>query len=252
MISHYRLLERLGEGGMGVVYRAEDLRLGRDVAIKLLRPEAIGSADWLARFEREARLASSLQHPHICTIHELGEHDGQPFIVMERLEGVTIGRLLEGGPVPPPQVLEFARQTADALDAAHRRGIIHRDIKPANLFVTYGDHVKVLDFGLAKTTGPEEPATGPLVGAGAAQAATGTRVDVTRTGIAIGTASYMSPEQALGKTLDARSDVFSFGATFYEALSGKRAFNGDSILDTLNAVVGREPEPLNHRLSRLW
>ena len=128
VISHYRLLDSLGEGGMGVVYRAEDLRLGREVAIKLLRTEATGSADWLARFEREARLASSLQHPHICTIHELGEHEGQPFIAMERLEGMTVRRLIEAGPTSPARVLDFARQIADALDAAHRRGIIHRDI----------------------------------------------------------------------------------------------------------------------------
>src|SRR4051794_21888887 len=139
VVSHYRLLHPLGEGGMGIVYRAEDLQLGREVAIKLLRVETVASQEWLARFEREARLASSLQPPNICTIHELGEHDNSPFIVMERLEGRTIKQLVESGPLPPRQVLGFARQIADALDAAHRRGIIHRDIKPANLFVTHGD-----------------------------------------------------------------------------------------------------------------
>src|SRR5688572_33103629 len=133
VVSHYRLLHTLGEGGMGVVYRAEDLQLGREVAVKLLRMESVTSTEWFARFEREARLASSLQHPHICTIHELGEHEGQPFIAMERLEGQTIRQLIESGPIPTHRDLDFAPQIADALDAAHPRGIIHRDIKPANL-----------------------------------------------------------------------------------------------------------------------
>src|SRR3712207_3573136 len=152
VVSHYRLLDPLGEGGMGMVYRAEDLRLGREVAIKLLRTDATMSADWLARFQREARLASSLQHPNICTIHELGEHDGQPFIAMERLEGRTIRQLIQAGPNSPAQLLDFAREITGGIDAAHRRGIIHRDIKPANLFVTYGDTFKVPEFGPAKPT----------------------------------------------------------------------------------------------------
>ncbi len=142
-LSHYRLLGLLGVGGMGEVHRAEDTRLRREVAIKILHPEAAASKEWLSRFRREARLASALQHPHICTIHELGEHEGQAFIVMERLEGVTVRELIEDGPMAPSRVIAIARQVADALDAAHRRGIIHRDIKPANLFVTDGDHVKV-------------------------------------------------------------------------------------------------------------
>src|SRR6187455_2035662 len=157
-VSHYRLLNRLGEGGMGVVFRAEDEQLGREVAIKLLRTEAVTSTEWLVRFEREARLASSLQQPHICTIHELGEHDGRPFIVMERLEGHTVRQLIDAGPIPVPRLLNLARQIAIALDAAHRRGIIHRDIKPANLFVTDGDHVKVVDFGLARLASDEAAA----------------------------------------------------------------------------------------------
>ena len=159
LISHYRLLDQLGDGGMGVVYRAEDIRLGREVAIKLLRTEASHSREWLGRFEREARLASSLQHPHICMVHELGEHEVQPFIVMERLEGRTMRQIIEDGPMAPERVIHFARQIADALDAAHRRGIIHRDIKPANLFVTFGDHLKVLDFGLAKIALEDHPGT---------------------------------------------------------------------------------------------
>src|SRR5829696_4951776 len=181
VVSHYRLLNRLGEGGMGVVFRAEDEQLGREVAVKLLRTEAITSAEWLARFEREARLASSLQHPHICTIHELGEHDGQPFIVMELLEGRTIKQLVESGPLPAARVLDFATQVAEALDAAHRRAIIHRDIKPANLFVTHGDRVKVLDFGLAKLT---TDAPSPALVAASSPTLTGTAYspDLTRTG----------------------------------------------------------------------
>ena len=241
VISHYRLLDRLGEGGMGVVYRAEDLRLGREVAVKLLRTEATASPEWLGRFEREARLASSLQHPHICTIHELGEHDGQPFIAMERLEGMTIRRLVEDGPISPPRVLEFARQIADALDAAHRRGIIHRDIKPANLFVTYGDHVKVLDFGLAKTTPGDEPLTATAVRAASAPTLGVAAADLTKTGVTVGTAAYMSPEQALGSPLDARTDLFSLGSVLYEMATGRRAFAGEEVplivMKIVNGIV---------------
>ncbi len=246
VISHYRLLDPLGEGGMGVVFRAEDTRLGREVAVKLLRADAIGSATWLERFEREARLASSLQHPHICTIHELGYHDGQPFIAMERLEGITIRRLIEGGPLPPHRVLEFARQIADALDAAHRRGIVHRDIKPANLFVTHGDHVKILDFGLAKSTPGEEPATETGVPvASAPTLSPAVRADLTRTGVAVGTAAYMSPEQALGRPIDARTDLFSLGAVLYEMATGRRAFGGDDlaliVMKIVNGIVVPAP-----------
>ena len=230
VVSHYQLLDRLGEGGMGVVYRARDLRLGREVAIKLLRKDASTTADWRARFEREARLASALQHPHISTIHELGEHEGQPFIAMERLEGRTVRQLIEAGPIPMHRVLNLARQIADALDAAHRRGIIHRDIKPANLFVTYGDHLKVLDFGLAKTTSADsKTATAiPHTPSSPTIAAKGTP-DLTATGVAIGTAAYMSPEQAHGQPLDARSDLFSLGGVLYEMATGRRAFGGDDL-----------------------
>jgi tetratricopeptide (TPR) repeat protein len=241
VVSHYRLLDRLGEGGMGVVYRAEDLRLGREVAVKLLRTDERAPADWMPRFEREARLASSLQHPHICTIHELGEHEGQPFIAMERLEGRTVRQLIEEGPLPIPRVLDFARQIADALDAAHRRGIIHRDIKPANLFVTYGDHLKILDFGLAKTTSAEPPtATNVQVPTPSSPThATQVAADLTATGIAVGTAAYMSPEQAHGLPLDARSDLFSLGSVLYEMATGRRAFGGtDLALISMRIVNG--------------
>ena len=259
VISHYRLLDRLGEGGMGEVYRAEDLRLGREVAIKLLRRDAVASGEWLARFEREARLASSLQHPHICTIHELGEHDGQPFIAMERLEGQTMRERLERGALPPDQVLMFARQIADALDAAHRRGIVHRDIKPANLFVCHGDHLKVLDFGLAKLTS-DEPRR-DLV-AGSAPTVAGGAADLTRTGSTVGTASYMSPEQAQGRPVDARTDLFSLGSVLYEMATGRRAFGGDDIplvvMKIINGIVVAPrtintavPEPLEKIIQRL-
>jgi tetratricopeptide (TPR) repeat protein len=235
VISHYRLLDRLGEGGMGVVYRAQDIRLGREVAVKVLRTDVNTSADWMARFEREARLASSLQHPHICTIHELGEDAGQPFIAMERLEGHTVRQLIEAGRIPISKVLHFAVQMADALDAAHRRGIIHRDIKPANLFVTYGDHLKILDFGLAKTTEAEPPTRTAIATASSATVAISATApspinpDLTATGMAVGTASYMSPEQAHGQPLDERSDLFSMGSVLYEMATGRRAFGGDDL-----------------------
>jgi tetratricopeptide (TPR) repeat protein/predicted Ser/Thr protein kinase len=232
VVSHYRVLHLLGEGGMGVVYSAEDLRLGREVAIKFLRPEG-GHEQWLVRFEREARLASSLQHPHICTIHELGEHEGRPFIVMELLEGRTIKQLLEDGPLPVDRVLDYAVQVATALDAAHARGIIHRDIKPANLFVTHGDRLKVLDFGLAKLAGgrgglADVSTPGVQTGSTAGTQVVPPVPDVTTTGITVGTAAYMSPEQATGATVDARTDLFSFGSVLYEMATGRRAFPGDS------------------------
>jgi tetratricopeptide (TPR) repeat protein/predicted Ser/Thr protein kinase len=240
VVSHYRLLNRLGEGGMGVVYRAEDETLGREVAVKLLRTEAVTSDEWLARFEREARLASSLQHPHICTIHELGEHDGQPFIVMELLEGRTIKQFVEDGPLPPARVVDFAIQVAEALEAAHRRGIIHRDIKPANLFVTHGDRVKVLDFGLAKLA---TDAPSPAITAPSAPTLTGIvySPDLTRTGSTVGTASYMAPEQAQGQPVDARTDLFSLGAVLYEMVTARRAFGGEDIplivMKIINGII---------------
>jgi tetratricopeptide (TPR) repeat protein len=246
-LSHYRLIGLLGVGGMGEVHRAEDTRLRREVAIKILHPEAAASREWLSRFRREARLASSLQHPHICTIHELGEHEGQAFIVMERLEGVTVRELIEEGPMPAARVVMLARQVTDALDAAHRRGIIHRDIKPANLFVTEGDHVKVLDFGLARLTSDEahgSAASGALPAARPeppqeprASSPPSRPLHLTQTGMAMGTVFYMSPEQARGEPLDARTDLFSLGSVLYEMATGRRAFEGDDISQILNKIT---------------
>ncbi|HET9262375.1 MAG TPA: protein kinase [Vicinamibacterales bacterium] len=241
VISHYRILHQLGEGGMGVVFAAEDLHLGREVAIKILRPDDADQAHWLARFEREARLASALQHPHICTIHELGEHEGRPFIVMELLEGRTIKQMLQDGPLPIPTAIEFAIQIAEALTAAHERGIVHRDIKPANLFVTRGDRLKVLDFGLAKI------ATQPMSAAAAERVRSkvlGTRgPEVTTTGATVGTAAYMSPEQATGAPIDARTDLFSFGSVLYEMATGKRAFPGESGAAVMQRLIAGEVIP---------
>jgi serine/threonine protein kinase/tetratricopeptide (TPR) repeat protein len=259
VISHYRLLSLLGEGGMGVVYRAEDLRLGREVAVKVLRTDEADQRSWLARFEREARLASSLQHPHICTIHELGEHEGRPFIVMELLEGRTIKQMLESGPLPIDRLLELSVQTATALEAAHGRDIIHRDIKPANLFVTHGDRVKVLDFGLAKVAGSLKPSVA-VTGEGMPAGLLG-GPDVTSTGMTVGTAAYMSPEQAAGTGVDARTDLFSFGSVLYEMATGRRAFPGESTpvvllrlragdvvpVRTLNPAIPDRLEKIIHR-----
>ncbi|HEU4687675.1 MAG TPA: serine/threonine-protein kinase, partial [Vicinamibacterales bacterium] len=235
VISHYRVLHQLGEGGMGVVFAAEDLRLGREVAIKFLRADEPDQDQWLARFEREARLASALQHPHICTIHELGEHGGRPFIVMELLEGRTIKQLLENGPLPVGTVIEFAIQIAEALVAAHERDIVHRDIKPANLFITHGDRLKVLDFGLAKLAAQPLP-TAPT-GDDATPRRRSPGPEVTTTGATVGTAAYMSPEQATGMTIDARTDLFSFGSVLYEMVTGKRAFPGDSAPLVLQRLI---------------
>ena len=240
-LSHYRLVGLLGVGGMGEVHRAEDTRLRREVAIKILHPESASSREWLSRFRREARLASALQHPNICTIHELGEHEGQAFIVMERLEGVTVRELIEDGPMAPSRVVMMARQVADALDAAHRRGIIHRDIKPANLFVTEGDHVKVLDFGLARLASDEAAAASGQVhtaqARGTAPSSGARPLHLTQTGMAMGTVFYMSPEQARGDPLDARTDLFSLGSVLYEMATGRRAFEGEDIPQILGKIT---------------
>src|SRR5512145_658281 len=222
-ISHYRVLEELGTGGMGVVYRAEDTRLGRAVALKLLPAHLATQPASLQRFAQEARVASALNHPHICTIYDIGEQDGHPFMVMELLEGTTLRDLIAGEPLPVRRVIDLAIQIADALEAAHTRAILHRDIKPANVFVSSRDRVKVLDFGVAKLVSERPAAVGSN---GLEVTPSDPPPGITNPGALLGTLAYMSPEQARGESLDVRSDLFSFGAVLYEMATGQRAFPG--------------------------
>ncbi len=220
-ISHYRVLRVLGEGGMGVVYEAEDIRLGRHVALKFVVHKKLDRQETVERFEREARAASVLNHPNICTVHDVGEEGGHHFIAMELLEGESLDALLARGPVPPRRLLELATQIAEGLAAAHARGVIHRDIKPANVFVTSGGFVKIMDFGLAKIL--QSPAAESLTASDSELTQTS---DLTTPGIAMGTVSFMSPEQVRGEEVDARSDLFSFGALLYDMAVGEPPFRG--------------------------
>src|SRR6266516_5266415 len=237
IFGQYIVVSKIGEGGMGEVYRARDTKLGRDVAIKVLPAAFSADAERLRRFEQEAQAAGALNHPNILVIFHIGTHDGAPYIVSELLEGETLRERMAGTALAQRKAIDYALQTAHGLAAAHAKGIVHRDLKPENLFVTNDGRVKILDFGLAKLTGVTDGTQ--------SQTEVPTRKVNTDPGVVMGTMGYMSPEQLKGQRADHRSDIFSFGAILYEMLSGKRAFRGDSMAETMSALLREDPPDLS-------